>query len=449
MAKWSLSGRTPWVRISLHHLAQTLDGSVDPSVSDVAVTGADIDSRTIGPGALFVPLVAERDGHDFVAAALERGAAGFLSDRPMDGPSVEVADTGAALTQLGRWARAQLGGPVVGVTGSVGKTSIKDLIAAAVGSQRRTHANLRSFNNELGLPLTLFNAPADTEVTVVEMGARGIGHIAELCAIARPTVAVVTRIALAHSELFGSLDGVAQAKGELVEALGSDGTAVLNGDDPEVARLRARTVAPVVTWGTGADADIRITGVTLDELMQPTATLATPQGTIEVRVPRSGAHMAHNAAGALAVCHALGLDLAVAADGIATAELSPWRMEATTTAAGSVIINDAYNANPTSVRAALEVLVGVGRPRKVAVLGAMAELGVEGDDEHDAVASEATALGIEVIAVGAPAYGANARHVESINEAAAAVGQLGPNDAVLIKGSRVAELERLASRWLT
>ncbi len=408
------------------------------------VSGASIDSRSISGGALFVPIVAERDGHDFIDAALANGASAYLTSGPTPaGTWIAVADTGRALTELGVAARSRLTGPVIGVTGSVGKTSVKDLLVAATGPARRTHANPASFNNELGLPLTLVNAPDDTEITVLEMGARGIGHIAELCRIGRPTIGVVTRVAGAHTELFGSLDGVASGKGELVEALPKNGTAVLNADDPRVLAMRERTNANVVTFGMAGD--VRVVDLRLDGAMRPTFRVETPWGDAELTLQLAGAHMAFNAAAAIAAGGSAGVALDSLVDGLEAARSSAWRMEVASTPAGTTIINDAYNANPTSVRAALAALATANQARRTAVLGIMAELGDEHDAEHRAVASEAAARGIRVIAVDAEAFGPAAEHVASIAEALDRLGALGADDAVLVKGSRVAGLERLAS----
>jgi UDP-N-acetylmuramoyl-tripeptide--D-alanyl-D-alanine ligase len=209
---------------------------------DATVDGAAIDSRVLRPGALFVPVVAERDGHDFIDAALAAGAGAYLTARsPSAGTAIAVADTSAALTDLGRWARGRLPGPVMGVTGSAGKTSTKDMLGAVLQPEFPTVVSERSFNNELGVPLTLFNADDGTRLAVLEMGARGFGHIAWLCEIARPDVGVVTNVAAAHIEMFGDLDGVARAKGELVAALPKTGTAVLNANDDRVMLMASRS----------------------------------------------------------------------------------------------------------------------------------------------------------------------------------------------------------------
>ncbi len=437
-------------------LARRLHGEL--SGPDRELSGVSIDSRTVARSNLFVPLVAERDGHAYVPAALAGGAGAYLSSTgrvegtAADSTAILVADTAEALAELGRLARERLdGGAVVGVTGSVGKTSMKDLTLAACAGARTTHASEKSFNNELGVPLTLANAPEGTEVAIVEMGARGKGHIALLCGIARPTVGIVTAVALAHSELFGSIEGVAEAKGELVEALPAGGVAVLNAEDERVAAMAGRTAARVVTYGR-TRGDVRATGIVLDELLRPRFTVECDEGRAEVALDVRGAHMALNAAGAVAAALAVGVSLEEAAAGLAAARLSPWRMDVIRAADGVVVVNDAYNANPTSMRAALEALAALPRSggsgaggRRVAVLGLMAELGPEGPAEHAAVAAEAARAGVTVVAVGAPAYGDVAVHVPDRMAAAAAIGPLGPGDAVLVKGSRVAGLEVLAA----
>ncbi len=416
--------------------------------TDVDIEGVSIDSRLVTTGNLFVPIVAERDGHEFIPMAFSAGASAHFWSRSAKGSgfdaSIVVDDNAAALTALGAAARDRLPSPVIGVTGSVGKTSAKDLIAAACSSVRRTHANPASFNNELGLPLTLVNAPNDTEVTIVEMGARGPGHVADLCAVARPTIGLVTRVAGAHTELFGSLEGVAQAKGELIEALPSDGVAVLNADDHRVVAMARRSNAEVVTYGVSGD--VRLGAVELDELLRPTFTVATPQGEAQIALPLAGEHMAHNATGALAVALAAGIPLADAVRGLESTLLSDWRMDVSQTPSGALVINDAYNANPTSVRAALASLDALAAERKTVVLGVMAELGDEHEAEHLAIAHEAITSGVRVIAVDAADYGAAVEHVESIDAALAALGEIDGRDAILVKGSRVAALERLANR---
>jgi len=418
---------------------------------DLVIRGVAIDSRLVTGGELFVPVVAERDGHDFVPAALAAGAVAYLSARPVGDvglpegvAAVEVGDTVAALADLGRLARGRVPDRVVGVTGSVGKTSVKDLLAAALGARWSTVASAGSFNNELGVPLTLLAASGATEALVVEMGARGRGHIAGLCEIARPTVGVVTAVAAAHTAMFGSLDEVAAAKGELVEALDPSGVAVLNADDPRVAAMAGRTRARVIRYGSGAGADVRAEGTGLDDELRPHFRLASPWGTADVVLAVRGEHMVGNALAAATAALACDVPLEAVAAGLGKAELSHWRMELVRLPSGARVLNDAYNANPASVAAALRALARLDAHRRIAVLGLMAELGDTSDAEHRAVADLARDLGIEVIAVDAPAYGGMA--VAGLDEAVAALGPLGEGDAVLLKASRVVGLERLVAR---
>lgn len=419
---------------------------------DVTIDGATIDSRTVRAGQLFVPIVADRDGHDFIGSAIDAGAVAYLTSAPVpddpaarpDATAIVVDDTAEALADLGRAARRRLPDRVVGVTGSVGKTSTKDLLAGLLATTYTTAASEKSFNNELGLPLTLVNAPDDTEAVVVEMGARGVGHIALLCSIARPTVGVVTRVEGVHLELFGDLDAVARAKGELVEALPADGTAVLNADHAIVAGMADRTPAPVLTFGLTPAADVAATDVTLDDQLRASFRLHTPWGSTDVALGARGEHQVANALAAAAAAGALGVPVDTMAAGLLGAALSGLRMELDTTDGGVIILNDAYNANPTSMAAALRSLAALDARRRVAVLGTMAELGDESAREHEAITGLAAELGVEVIAVAEPSYGDGARHVPDVDAAAAALTDLAAGDAVLVKGSRVAALERVA-----
>ncbi|HEY9555574.1 MAG TPA: UDP-N-acetylmuramoyl-tripeptide--D-alanyl-D-alanine ligase [Acidimicrobiales bacterium] len=412
---------------------------------DVVVDGATQDSRAVRPGQLFVPLVAERDGHAFVAAAIEAGAGAYLTSAdPLGGTAIVVADTLAALQDAGRLARTRLPAPVVGITGSVGKTSVKDMLAAVLRQRMAVAASERSFNNEIGVPLTLLGAPDGTEAVVVEMGARGVGHIADLCSIALPTVGIVTRVAAVHTEAFGTVDDVARAKSELVAALPPTGTAVLNADDERVVAMRAVTSAEVVTYGTAGD--VTATDIVLDEALQGRYRLRSPWGDVDVALAVRGRHQIDNSLAAAAAALVCGVDVDAVAAGLATAALSPWRMELKRAPSGVLVLNDAYNANPTSVAAALESLAALPARRRVAVLGVMAELGPSSDQDHAEVAERARQLGIEVLTVAAPAYGAS--DVADVDAAAAELGDLGDGDAVLVKGSRVAGLERLAALLL-
>jgi UDP-N-acetylmuramoyl-tripeptide--D-alanyl-D-alanine ligase len=408
----------------------------------VEFDGASFDTRSLEAGQLFVPIVAERNGHEFIGAAYERGAALHLTSEAdefrRDHTAIEVADTARALMDVAAFARQRSNARVVGVTGSVGKTSTKDLIAAACGSQLRTAANERSFNNEQGLPITILDSPDDTEALVLEMGMRGFGQITALCEIARPHIGVVTSVGYSHTELVGGIEGVAIAKRELVEALPKSGTAILNADDQRVAPMARHTGASVLTYGlTG---EVRISDLELDDLARPRFRLATPWGDTEVHLSVSGAHMAMNAAAAVAVAGSLGVDLDAAVAALADAEVSGMRMEVTRLASGAVVINDAYNANPTSMAAALDAVVAMDAERRFAVLGLMGELDDPGEG-HREVARRAEAHGISLISTGTDLYG-----VRPSDDPVAALGELGPGDVVLVKASRSAGLERIVAQ---
>ena len=417
---------------------------------DVQIDGASIDSRSVRPGQLFVPIVAERDGHDFIKSALDGGATAYLTSRvdPVGGTAIRVADTALALADLGRAVRARVPDRVVGITGSVGKTSTKDLLAGVLRTTYRTAASEKSFNNELGLPITLAAAADDVEAVVLEMGARGIGHIDLLCSIAKPTVGVITRVEGVHLELFGDIESVARAKGELVESLPADGIAVLNADHRYVAAMADRTSARVLRYGLSPDADVYASDIVLDDELRASFRLHTPWGSTEVRLGARGEHQVPNALAAAAAAGGLGVPVESMADGFLAAELSGLRMELATSSRGVTVLNDAYNANPTSMSAALRSLATLPASRRVAVLGTMAELGADSPDQHRAIALEARDLGIEVIAVAEADYGDTARHVSDVDGVPAELGDLDDGTAVLVKGSRVAALERVAQALL-
>ncbi len=409
---------------------------------DVEFEGASFDTRSIERGQLFVPIVAERNGHEFIGQAYASGAALHLSSEPddfrKDHTCIEVADTARALMALAAFARKRSEARVVGVTGSVGKTSTKDLISAACGAQLRTRANERSFNNEQGLPVTILDSPDDTEVLVLEMGMRGFGQISALCEVARPEIGVVTTVGYSHTELVGGIEGVARAKRELVEALPKSGVAVLNADDDRVSAMERHTGASVLTFGSTGD--VRISDLVLDELARPRFTLDTPWGSAPVQLAVSGAHMVMNAAAAIAVAGSLGVDLDAAVEALGDAGVSGMRMEVTHLPSGAIVINDAYNANPTSMAAALDAIVAMHATRRFAILGLMGELDDPGEGHHD-VARRAEALGVDLIATGTDLYG-----VRPTDDPVAALGELGEGDVVLVKASRAAGLERIVAR---
>jgi len=430
-------------------IAAVVDGTVE-GARDVTIDRATQDSRDIGPDGdwLFVPLVAERDGHAFVTNAVGAGARIVLAAQPVDAGAatvVRVTDTGEALIRLGAASRRRLpGAQVVGITGSVGKTTTKDLALAVFSQEASVQASVRSFNNEIGLPLTLINTTeTGADVVILEMGARGLGHIGMLCEIGQPTIGIVTTVGSAHTSEFGSVEAVAAGKGELVESLPTGGLAVLNADIPLVAAMASRTSARVVTFGERGD--VRAEGVTLSDDLHPRFRLVSDWGQFEIELGARGLHLVDNALAVAAAALATGVSADAVARGLATPVLSPMRMDLKRTATGARILDDTYNANPMSVAGALRSLAALPADRRIAVLGVMAELGDESAAEHERMASLAGSLGIEVIAVAAPDYGPSATHVNDHETAVDRLGHLGEGDAVLVKGSRVAALERLVA----
>lgn len=457
------------ISLSLAAIAEITRGVVAGVSPEATVTGpVVIDSRAVEPGALFVAVRGERaDGHDFAAAAVEAGAVAVLAERPLDGvPAIVVDDVVVALGRLARGVADRLPKAIViGITGSSGKTSTKDLVAQVVGRLGPTVAPAGSFNNEIGHPLTVLRADEETRYLVMEKSARGLGHIAYLTRIAPPRIGVVLNVGTAHIGEFGSRDVVAKAKGELVEALTSDGTAILNADDPLVRTMAARTPAKIVTFGRMPDALVRATDEWLDDQGRARFSLVTPEGTLPVSLRLHGSHAVSNALATAAVAREVGMPLQEIADALSAATtVSRWRMEVSERADGVTVVNDAYNANPESMRAALDALVHMARERRAyAVLGGMAELGASSVAEHEKIGQHVARGGIAgLIAVGETAAPMldGARQVRSwtgesvqVDDAGAAMAALSerlrPRDVVLVKGSRVAGLERVAQALLS
>jgi UDP-N-acetylmuramoyl-tripeptide--D-alanyl-D-alanine ligase len=483
------------IELTLGEVAQAVGGTLAGAAG--TVTGSvTVDSRTVAPGDLFVALPGERvDGHDFLGAAAEAGAVAAVTVRP-DGalPCVVVDDPVAALGLLAAEVHRRLtGGGVttapgasqrgtseertgtrsrargqgvqtIGITGSSGKTSTKDLLGQVLAAAGPTVSPPGSYNNDIGLPLTVLSADEATRYLVLEMGSRGPGHIARLCRVARPLIGVVLNVGSAHLGEFGSPEGIARAKGELVEALPEDGVAVLNADDPRVVGMAPRTRARVLTTGTSAGADVRATGIGLDEAARPRFTLVAGGEEHPVALQVVGAHQVANALSAAGAALAAGLGPgAVAAALSAAAPRSRWRMEVARRADGVTVVNDAYNANPESMRAALAALAGLPGERRIAVLGAMGELGPGAVAEHERLGRDAVAGGVDLvvavgpdavgIATGARAAGASAGEGSvHVPDRAAALSLLSdvvrPGDVVLVKASRSYGLEVLAADLL-
>ncbi|MET8231886.1 UDP-N-acetylmuramoyl-tripeptide--D-alanyl-D-alanine ligase [Micromonospora sp. NPDC005298] len=455
--------------MTLEEITAAIGGAVHDAPDAVIVTApVAFDSRRVEPGGMFVALPGERvDGHDYAAQAIEAGAVAVLASRPVGVPAVVVEDVPTA---YGRLARAMVNRlaqtTVIGVTGSVGKTSTKDILAQVLPAWGETVANRGSNNNELGLPYTVTRAITSTRYLVLEMGARGIGHVAYLTHIAPPTVSVVTRVGHAHLGEFGSVENIAQAKGEIVEALPSahdGGLAVLNADDELVAAMASRTRARVLTYGIESPADVRAENVTLDELGRAGFRLMYDGQTAEVRLRLYGLHQASNALAAATVALGLGHPIEAVAEAVSQAEaVSPGRMQVTTRADGVTIINDAYNAAPDAMRAALRALHAMtgDDQRAVAVLGEMNELGEHATEVHREIGQQVAEIGAEwLVAIGgtnADQYAAGAARSGTVVNRAADVAQawdmlrdgLRPGDVVLVKASNSAGLLALADKLI-
>ncbi|WNM34539.1 UDP-N-acetylmuramoyl-tripeptide--D-alanyl-D-alanine ligase [Streptomyces sp. Li-HN-5-11] len=456
------------IALSLAEIAAVVGGQThdipDPSVQ---VTGPVVrDSREAVPGSLFVAFAGERvDGHDFAQAVVGAGAVAVLASRPVGVPAVVVEDVQAALGALARHVVRRLGTTLVALTGSAGKTSTKDLIAQVLRRKAPTVFTPGSLNNEIGLPLTALSATEETKFLVLEMGARGIGHIRYLTELTPPKIGLVLNVGSAHIGEFGGREQIAQAKGELVEALPEDGAAILNADDPLVRAMASRTKAKVILFGESGEADVRAENVRLTDSGQPSFRLHTPSGASDVTMRLYGEHHVSNALAAAAVAHELGMSAEEIATALSEAgSLSRWRMEVTERPDGVTIVNDAYNANPESMRAALRALAAIGKGRRTwAVLGKMAELGDEALAEHDAVGRLAVRLNVsKLVAVGGReaswlqlgAYNEGSWGEESVHvsDAQAAVdllrSELRPGDVVLVKASRSVGLESVAQALL-
>ncbi|WP_131104168.1 UDP-N-acetylmuramoyl-tripeptide--D-alanyl-D-alanine ligase [Ornithinimicrobium sufpigmenti] len=480
------------IPLTLQEVAQVTGGRVHPGGSDGAAAGLTVtgsvvtDSREVAPGSLYVARRGDHaDGHDYLAAAADRGAVGALTNRESDVlPCVVLDEDPARLSPrpdrppydavtrgfaaLGREVvercTAAGGLRIVGITGSSGKTSTKDLMAQVVSGLGPTLAPEASYNSEVGVPLTVCRLTPDTAYLVAEMGASGAGHIAHLTTVAPPQVAVVLNVGSAHLGEFGSREAIGRAKAELVQALPEGGLAVLNADDPVVARMArdaAAGGARTLLVGRGDDADLRAADVTTDARGRASFTVhgpGTPEEGIPVTLRLVGEHHVGNALAVAAVAHEWGMPWEQVALALADAvPRSRWRMEVTERPDGVVVVNDAYNANPDSTAAALRALATMRTPegRLVAVLGGMLELGADSDAEHARVGALAAALGVDhLVTVGqlaepaATAYleggGAEATFLPDRHEARAFLeDHLGPADVVLLKSSRDSGLRLL------
>jgi UDP-N-acetylmuramoyl-tripeptide--D-alanyl-D-alanine ligase len=456
------------IPLGIAQLAEITGGALDEVRDAGAVVAGPvvIDSREAQPGSLFAALPGTRsDGHDFARAAVAAGAALVLAQRPVGVPALIVGDVQAALGTLAAAVVARLPGlTIAGITGSAGKTTTKDLTAQLVESLGPTVSNRGSYNNEIGHPLTVLRVTEQTRYLISELSARGPGHITALCAIAPPRLGAVLCVGHAHAGEFGGIEQVAQAKSELPAALPADGVAVLNADDPRVLAMARHTRARIVTFGQSALADVRADAITTDDQGRAAFTLVTAGGMAPVRLRLHGRHHVTNALAAAALASQLGLRTDAIAAGLSEAVArSRWRMEVTQRPDGVTIINDAYNANPESMRAALTALAdmtgcGDAGRRGFAVLGEMTELGELAGRFHEEAGLLAARAGVAgLIGVGAAAAPilAGAKAVPSwqgellqVPDAAAAVAALGQRlrggDVVLVKASHSVGLESVA-----
>ena len=447
------------IELTLAEIATAVAGQLVDADPQRVVTGTvEYDSRRVGPGGLFVAFAGETvDGHDFARSAIDRGAVAVIAQRPLGVPTIVVPDSLAALGHLARAVIDRLPElSVVGITGSSGKTSTKDLIAQLLARLGPTVAPAGSFNNELGLPYTALQADPDTRFLVLEMGARGVGHLEYLCGIAPPTTGVVVNVGVAHIGEFGSVETIAQAKGELVEALPATGRAVLNADDPLVRAMAARTRASVILVGEAPDAELRADEIVLDGRGRARFTLVTPEGRASVALAIAGRHQVGNALLAAAVARAEGMPLADLAASLSDLRLvSTRRMDVFDRADGVTVIDDSYNANPASTAVALRALVAIGAgrveaTRTIAVLGYLAELGSHERSGHEEVGRLAAELGVDLVvvvggaaggirdgAVAVAGWGGESVQVADQEAAIALLGErMRPGDVVLVKGSR-------------
>jgi UDP-N-acetylmuramoyl-tripeptide--D-alanyl-D-alanine ligase len=441
---------------SLDEIAEVVGGTVEGDGAVTVTAPAVLDGRQAEPGGLFVAFAGEHaDGHEFAAQAGRAGAVAVLGTRATPLPTVVVEDARAALQTLAAHVVARLrdGLTVVGLTGSQGKTGTKDLVAAVLSSAAPTVATIGSLNNELGVPLTMLRVDARTRFLVLEMGARRVGDIAALTRLVAPDVAVVLNVGQAHLGEFGSREAIARTKGELVQGLAPGGAAVLNGDDPRVVAMRSLTDGPVLTFGRAKHADVRVLDLALDRVGRASFTLHGAGGACApVVLPLVGAHQALNASAAAAAGLATGLSLDVSAAALATATISKWRLELRDLVGGATLLNDSYNANPDSTRAALDALAAIEGSRRIAALGEMLELGADSAAEHRSVGEYAAARADVVVAVGEAARpiadGAGERAVVVPDNEAAVDwlrDHLGSGDVVLVKASRGAHLDQVAT----
>lgn len=461
--------------VKVSEIVRLVNGQLVNGSAEYVVRGVSTDSRSLSRGDFFIPLPGDKyNGHEFILEALKGGACGFFTRRWNEqikitvGPEldnetivIKVPDTLKALQDLAKNNRQQLDVDTVGITGSTGKTSTKDMLASILSEDREVVSTEKNYNNEIGVPLTVLQANGKTEAIVVEMAMRGLGQIRELAKIARPTIGLVTNVGKTHFELLGSEESIAQAKSELVEAIPSDGTVVLNNDDLWTEKLKiVASAGHIVTYGLSNSADLTARQIMLDSFGKSSFELISGDQSIFINLPVLGRHNVYNALAASAAAITLGCSLANIKRGLEKCTLSEMRMQIFTTVDGITILNDAYNASPASMRAALTTLRDIANEsRKIAILGDMLELGKLSDISHFEIGELAQTVGIDFlitvgqksrrIAEGALGKGMDVKKIfsctnpDEVNEILTAKVKSG--DVVLIKASRGMQLEKVVN----
>jgi len=446
--------------IKAKDVVKACGGEVLSGDLETKITGVSTDTRTLQPGDLFFALTGESsDGHKFLADALARGASGVVVSRKVETKrlAIRVEDTLIALGELAAYYRGKFSPIVIGVTGSVGKTTTKEMIAAVAASRGPVLKNAGNFNNEIGLPLTLFELARKHKTAVVEMAMRGPGQIAYLAGIAKPSIGVITNVHMTHIELLSTLDAIADAKGELLDFLPDDGAAILNADDAYFDRLSKRSKARVVSFGESPRAGVRAVSAGLDSRGCCAFEVTTPTGSFDVRIPVPGEHNIKDALAAIAVGEVLGVGHEPMRDALARFEAPEKRSNVIPTRRGFVIIDDTYNASPASVHSALKTLAMIEGGRKIAVLGDMLELGEHAVEAHIEIGRAAKDAGVDLLVVvgqlaklisrAAIDAGLPVECVTELDESWQAAREVPlkvrERDVVLVKGSRAMKMERV------
>jgi len=452
-------------KLSVHEIVTAIEGELLQGDPSSCATGVSTDTRTIKPGDLFFALRGERaDGHRYVGAAAQAGAAGVVISNEGAAPSgctafvVKVDDPLWALGDLAGYYRTKFDVRVVGITGSVGKTTTKEMLASILGRKWKVLKNAANFNNEIGLPLALFRLDRSHKVVVLEMAMRGLGEIRRLASIAKPSVGVITNIGIAHIERLGSQGAIANAKAELIEELPPDGLAVINAEDGYSEVIRRKFGGRVISFGSCKTADVVGARIKCSSLGRYSFVLLVEGGAVEVKMPVLGHHNVYNALAAAAAAVGMGVDLSTIRDGLENFSLPAMRMELVKSKAGYVVLNDAYNASPASMLSALKTLETLtGHKRKIAVLGDMLELGSYAPKAHRDIGGSVACSDVQMLVTVGPLAGMIAdgakdagfpgdriqSYADSSEAAQKLAGQLVKGDAVLVKGSRAMKMEEI------